>query len=48
MFIDSSAELNENFEFCLKTIRILNWVLILVRKPQLVKHACFTVKLTKA
>ena len=48
MFIDSSTELNENFEFCLKTIRIPNWVLIFSWYPNLVKHACFTVKHTKA
>ena len=48
MFIDSSTALNENFEFCLKTIRIPNWVLIFSWYPNLVKHACLTVKHTKA
>ena len=49
MFIDSRTELNENFEFCLKTIRIPNWVLMFSWYPNfIVKHACFTVKHTKA
>ena len=39
MFIDSSTELNKNFEFCLKVIRIPNWVLILV--PKLSKTCLF-------
>ena len=48
MFIDSRTELNENFEFCLKTIRIPNWVLIFSWYPNLIKHACFTTETHKS